>query len=91
MHESKVDPFTVGPSELTADLGERHGFRAQRRETIQRLARAGIPLDLAVAWVQIWDRSTAVLPDFRAAPDFWSQGFRYALEEYRRGYRPVLD
>jgi hypothetical protein len=43
---------------------------------------------LAQTWIDTWDESTADLTDFRAADDFWELGFRYAVEEHRRGYRP---
>ena len=90
MHDPKVDPFDVPKRAPTGNRRD-HGFGAGRHETVKRLVRAGISPELAVAWVNIWDESTASLPDFRAAPDFWSQCFQYALEEYRRGYRPRLD
>jgi hypothetical protein len=47
-----------------------------------------MPRAMAEAWIDAWDESTAELHDFRDAPDFWTQGFRFALEEYQRGYRP---
>ena len=43
---------------------------------------------MAEAWIEAWDESTAELHDFREAPDFWIQGYRFAREEYERGYRP---
>ena len=43
---------------------------------------------MAEAWIAAWDLSTADLADFRSAPDYWQQGYRFALEEYRRGYLP---
>jgi hypothetical protein len=64
-------------------------FRRQRDATVDRLARGGMPRALAEAWIAAWDLSTAELPDFRLAPDFWTQGYRFALEEYRRGYLPT--
>jgi hypothetical protein len=63
-------------------------FWRRRDATVERLARAGMPRALAEAWIAAWDLSTAELADFRLAPDFWTQGYRFALEEYRRGYRP---
>ena len=56
-----------------------------------RLVRCGIPADLAGAWIDAWDRSTINLAAFRSADDFWDVGFRFAIEEYRRGYRPDLS
>ena len=90
MHQPKVDQFHRPLREQSADR-RNGGFGAARHATIKRLVRAGISPELAAAWVNIWDESTASLPDFRAASDFWSQCFQYALEEYRRGYRPRLD
>ena len=43
---------------------------------------------MAEAWIATWDESTAPLHDFRRAPDYWKQGYRFAQEEYRRGYKP---
>jgi hypothetical protein len=63
---------------------------SSRMATIQRLITSGMPRDLATAWIAIWDESTRDLVDFRSASDFWSQGYEYAVEEYRRGYRPSL-
>ncbi len=50
-----------------------------------------MPRAMAEAWIAAWDLSTAELADFRVAPDYWKQGYRFALEEYRRGYRPNLS
>ena len=66
-------------------------FVKARRSAVNRLVLAGISFELASAWIDSWDRSTADLPDFRNAQDFWKLGVRYALEEYRRGYRPIRD
>jgi phosphohistidine phosphatase SixA len=63
-------------------------FAAGRATAVDRVVRSGIPRAMAEAWIEAWDESTAELHDFRDAPDFWTQGFRYALEEYQRGYRP---
>lgn len=65
-------------------------FADARHAAVERLVRAGIRQRHAQAWIEIWDASTAGLNDFRHAPDFWDLGVRYALEEYRRGYRPAL-
>jgi hypothetical protein len=63
-------------------------FAAGRVAALDRLVRAGIPRRMAEAWIEMWDVSTAELYDFRSAPDFWAVGYRYAVEEYKRGYKP---
>ena len=65
-----------------------HGFDRRRDSTVERLERAGLPRAMAEAWIAAWDLSTVGLADFRSAPDYWQQGYRFALEEYRRGYLP---
>jgi hypothetical protein len=64
-------------------------FASGRAGALDRLVRGGIPRAMAEAWIEIWDQSTIGLPDFRSAPDFWTLGYRYAQEEYERGYRPI--
>ena len=44
---------------------------------------------MADAWIDAWIESTEGLRDFREAADFWTLGYRFAVEEYRRGYRPL--
>ncbi len=63
-------------------------FAARRVATVDRLVRAGIPRGMAEAWIDTWDASTAELHDFRSASDFWAVGYRFAVEEYKRGYKP---
>jgi hypothetical protein len=63
-------------------------FWAGRAATIARLMKSGMPLAMAEAWIDAWDESTHDLVDFRLAPDFWAMGYEFAVEEYRRGYRP---
>ncbi len=63
-------------------------FLAGRTACLDRLVRAGIQRSLAQRWIDAWDVSTAELADFREATDFWTVGFSYAVEEYRRGYLP---
>jgi len=63
-------------------------FLAGRIACLDRLVRAGMPRSIAQGWIDAWDVSTAELADFREATDFWTLGFRYAVEEHRRGYRP---
>jgi hypothetical protein len=63
-------------------------FWLGRARAFQRLIAAGLPSALAEGWMDAWDESTADLLDFRSASDFWEIGFQFALEEYRRGYRP---
>ena len=64
-------------------------FAANRAAALDRLVHGGIPRTMAQAWIEAWDESTAELHDFREAPDFWVQGYRFAREEYARGYRPL--
>lgn len=59
-------------------------FAARRVDTIDRLVRAGMPRIMAEGWIDAWDESTTVLPDFRKAPDFWAVAYRFAQEEYKR-------
>jgi hypothetical protein len=63
-------------------------FADRRERTVARLIRAEISRELAETWVHNWDVTTRGLVDFRGADDFWDLGFQYAVEEYRRGYRP---
>ena len=63
-------------------------FAANRAAALDRLVHGGIPRTMAEAWIEAWDESTVELHDFRDAPDFWIQGYRFAREEYERGYRP---
>ncbi len=63
-------------------------FLAGRIACVERLVRAGMPRSIAGGWIDAWDTSTAELADFREATDFWTLGFRYAVEEHRRGYLP---
>jgi hypothetical protein len=78
------------PRRPTAGLAQQHEleFAAARAATVERLVRAGMPPTMADAWIATWDESTAPLHDFRHAPDYWKQGYRFAQEEYRRGYKP---
>jgi hypothetical protein len=62
----------------------RRGFTAARTRVVQRLVRDGMPSRIAEPLVDEWLRSTAMLVDFRASPDFWSLAYQFALEEYRR-------
>jgi hypothetical protein len=78
-----------GPKRAGAGAGQPGlAFAAGRTAALDRLIRGGMPRAMAEAWIDAWDESTLELYDFRCAPDFWTQGFRYALEEYQRGYRP---
>lgn len=78
---------TRRPDDLAATREERR-FAARRAEVVDRLVAAGMARMLAEGWIAAWDQSTAGLVDFRATPEFWELGYRYALEEHRRGYRP---
>jgi len=91
MQDRMTDGPDSKPGGRAAQRGQLKRSSGGRDATVKRLVRAGISTELATAWIDAWDRSTADLPDFRNASDFWHQGFRYALEEYRRGYRPVVD
>jgi hypothetical protein len=76
--------------EVGGPKGQDRGFAVGRATALDRLVRAGMPLTLAEGWIAAWDVSTAGLIDFRAAADFWELGYRYAVEEYRRGHRPPV-
>ena len=69
-------------------LQQERTFAAGRNATIKRLIRSGIPAPMAEAWVASWEAGAAGLHDFRRAHDFWLVGYRYAIEEYKRGYEP---
>lgn len=62
----------------------RAAFAMARELVIARLSRAGIPQMTGEALVDEWLRSTSMLPDFLAAPDYWDVAFRFATDEYRR-------
>jgi hypothetical protein len=64
--------------------GSRAGLAVARDLVITRLARAGMPRPTGELLVDEWLRSTAMLPDFVAAPDYWDVAFRFATDEYRR-------
>ena len=64
-------------------------FATDRAATVERVTRSGIPRGMAEAWIDAWVESTEGLRDFREARDFWTLGYRFAVEEYRRGYRPA--
>jgi len=51
---------------------------------IDRLVRASMPSGTAEPLVDEWLRSTEMLVDFRAAPDFWHLAYQFAVEEYHR-------
>lgn len=78
----------------TPQRDERAGelrFASARSATVTGLVRHGMPLTQAIAWVSAWDESARGLLDFRRAPDFWELGYRYAVEERRRGYEPPVS
>jgi hypothetical protein len=64
-------------------------FAARRVDTIDRLVRAGMPHISAETWIDAWVTSTADLPDFRRAPDFWAVGYQFAVEEHGRSTAAV--
>jgi hypothetical protein len=77
MHHSGVD------STAARDRA-RQGFAAARTRVVDRLVRNGMPSGTAEPLVDEWLRSTEMLADFRAAPDFWRLAYQFALEEYHR-------
>ena len=77
MHHSGVD------SAAARDRA-RQGFAAARTRVVDRLVRNGMPSGTAEPLVDEWLRSTEMLADFRAAPDFWRLAYQFALEEYHR-------
>ena len=77
MHRSGIDP-TVARDRA------RQGFDAARMRVVERLVRDGMPSGTAEPLVDEWLRSTEMLVDFRAAPDFWRLAYQFALEEHRR-------
>ena len=77
MYQSGVDP-------AAARDRARRGFAAARTRVIDRLVHAGMPPATATPLVDEWLRSTEMLVDFRAAPDFWRLAYQFALEEYHR-------
>jgi hypothetical protein len=62
----------------------RTAFAASRARAIERLRMAGVPMWTAEPLVDEWLRSTEMLPDFVAAPDYWDVAYQFAVEEYRR-------
>ena len=77
MYPSRVDP--VGARDRA-----RQGFAAARTGVVERLVRNGMPSGTAEPLVDEWLRSTEMLMDFRAAPDFWHLAYQFAQEEYHR-------
>jgi len=82
MQESISDPRRRAAESTPSRDGRT--FAARRVDTIDRLVRAGMPKAMADAWIDAWDASTADLPDFRRAPDYWAVGDRFAQEEWKR-------
>lgn len=76
------------PAKIHATAPAERAFLKGRATALTRLARAGVPAVQAEAWVTAWDATTAGLVDFRRAADFWLLGYRYAREEYARGFAP---
>ncbi len=62
----------------------RRAIATARARVVERLVRDGMPSRTAEPLVDEWLRSTDMLVDFRAAPDFWHLAYQFALEEYRR-------
>jgi hypothetical protein len=63
-------------------------YASGRTRALSRLERDGMPRGDAQAWLSAWEAAAENLPDFRAAPDFWSVGREYAQAEFERGYEP---
>jgi hypothetical protein len=61
-----------------------HAMAAARERVIDRLDHAGIRRVIGALLVDEWLRSTQMLSDFQAAPDFWELAYRFATDEYRR-------
>ena len=89
MHEPTVHQRSRPRRHESVPLDAARAFASGRSTALDRLVRGGIPRAMAEAWIEMWDESTVGLHDFRSAPDFWIQGYRYAQEEYERGYRPL--
>jgi hypothetical protein len=62
----------------------RHAFSSARGRVVERLVGAGVERATGDALVDEWLRSTEMLSDFIAAPDYWQLAYRFALDEYRR-------
>jgi hypothetical protein len=77
MHQSRLDP-------AAARDRARQGSAAARARVIEQLVRRGMPAGTAEPLVDEWLRSTEMLVDFRAAPDFWHLAYQFAVEEYGR-------
>jgi hypothetical protein len=60
-------------------------FRARKAGIVVRLVRVGVPRRDAQAWIDYWDASTAMLAEFRRAPDYWDLGYEFALAEWMTG------
>jgi hypothetical protein len=89
MGELSFIPESVA-DEFLPSRSHRRVFEAHRRGALQRLLKAGITLDVALAWIGAWDRMSRDLPDFRAKPDFWEVGYAYAIDEINRGFEPPV-
>jgi hypothetical protein len=87
MHES-ISKVGRRPNRAKPSTDSRT-FVARRDDTIDRLIRVGMPRVSAEAWIDAWVASTADLPDFRRAPDFWDVGYQFALEEHGRSTAAV--
>src|SRR3954471_4582478 len=73
--------YESGANSASARDRARHGFAAARTRVVEQLVRAGMPSGTAEPLVDEWLRSTEMLADFRAAPDFWRLAYQFALEE----------
>jgi hypothetical protein len=57
---------------------------APRARVGERLVRTGMARPSAELLIDEWLRSTEMLTDFVAAPDYWHLAYQFAFEEYRR-------
>jgi hypothetical protein len=64
-------------------------FAARKAAALERLVRDhGILRADAIAWLESYEGGAADLHDLRRDPDFWENGYRFALHEYKAGNRP---
>jgi hypothetical protein len=66
-----------------------NAFAVARDRVIDRLTLTGMPRKIGESLVDEWLRSTDMLPDFQAAPDFWQLAYRFAADEYGRRPRRI--
>jgi hypothetical protein len=82
MYRARV--FRAGESDRAQNL-----FAVARERVIDRLVVTGMPRAIGESLIDEWLRSTDMLTDFQAAPDFWQLAYRFATEEYSRRPRRI--